>query len=886
MENKFQKLFMLKKIVLGLVIFLVLFIGGLIAIPFLFKDEINQAIKDEINNNLNAKVNYSDYDLSLLRSFPNFSFQLNNFSIVGIDDFKGDTLAFISDFRFTIDLMSVYKKEKYKIKQILIDKAQINALINKEGKANWDIAKAEEEKKDTPKKSDSNFSLEINKYGITNTNILYEDLKGKSSAYLKNLNFEGSGDVSENIYDFKTKTSIDELSYASGAIAYLSKAKIKADNTVIIDQKNNIYRFKENEIGLNDLHLGYDGFVKINDKDYSIDLKFKSKETAFKNILSLIPSLYKKDFDKIKTSGSLALDGSVKGLYSEKTIPSFNINLNVKDAMFQYPDLPTAVKNIQINANITKDQGTLDRMLIDIKKLHADIGTDPIDAVIKVSTPISNPNVDLSLKGKLDLANVNKFYPLEGVKKLTGLMVADLNFKGKKSDVDAKRFNNIAASGNLLVTNLIYDSKETPMPLNVSDIKMNFTPSNIVLSNLKAKIGKSDYQATGSLENYLAYAFNQGALKGNLTLNSVYFDADEWLKKDETAKASETPAKQSEKYFQVPNNIDFNAKASFGTINYDKLKLTNAKGNVQIKDETIYLNDIFANTLGGDAKISATYSTAKSSIPKVNFSYDINNFDFKQTYEFVGMAAKIAPIMKFVNGNFSSDLKGSGSLNQDMSIDYNSLSGDGKVQINTAQIVGLPVLQKIAEATKIKALQNLTINNAWTQLQFKDGKVNVDPTDIKFGNGYNVNLLGSNSFNEEIDYKVRFDVPSKELGGVTNQLTSMIPQIPGVPFKMPETLNVFLRIGGTMTKPTVKIEKVGGAGSSVKDMVNNTVNDLKDKAEEEAKKQAEILKQKAQQEADKIRKEAEDRAKQEADKIKKDLENKAKDAVKGIKLPW
>jgi hypothetical protein len=103
---------------------------------------------------------------------------------------------------------------------------------------------------------------------------------------------------------------------------------------------------------------------------------------------------------------------------------------------------------------------------------------------------------------------------------------------------------------------------------------------------------------------------------------------------------------------------------------------------------------------------------------------------------------------------------------------------------------------------------------------------------------------------------------------------------------MPETLNVFLRIGGTMTKPTVKIDKVGGAGSSVKDMVINTVNDLKDKAEEEAKKQSEILKQKAQQEADKIRNEAEDRTKQEADKIKKDLENKAKDAVKGIKLPW
>jgi hypothetical protein len=74
---------MLKKIIIGLAVFFILAIGTIIAIPFLFKDEINAAIKEEINNSLNAKVDYGKYDLSLLRSFPNFSFQLSEFSIVG-----------------------------------------------------------------------------------------------------------------------------------------------------------------------------------------------------------------------------------------------------------------------------------------------------------------------------------------------------------------------------------------------------------------------------------------------------------------------------------------------------------------------------------------------------------------------------------------------------------------------------------------------------------------------------------------------------------------------------------------------------------------------------------------------------------------------------------
>lgn len=862
----------------------VLLIGAIVAVPFLFKDEINAALKEEINKNLNAKVDYGSFDLSLLRSFPNFSFSIDDVSVAGIGEFKGDTLAYIKNFRFTLDIMTVINKEKYKILQVILTEPKIHALVTKDGKANWDIAKPSTDKTTTTSES-SNFAFQINKYAIEKGDIVYEDLKGKIYASVQDLDFSGSGDVTTDVYDFITKTEIASLTYRSGAVAYLSAAKIKADNTVKIDQKNSKYTFANNEINVNDLGLLFDGFVKLNKDNYDLDVKFKSKATTFKSILSLIPAIYSKDFADIKTSGNLKLDGFVKGLYSEFAYPGFGLNLNVSNAMFQYPSLPTAVNNINIDAKITKEQGPLDKTLVNIQKLHADIGTDPIDARIFVSTPISDPNIDMNLKGRLNLANVPKLYPMKDLKTLTGLLVADLTFKGRKSDLDKKNYNAVKAAGNLSVTNMVYDSKETPMPLNVSDIKMTFNPQNITLNNLSAKIGKSDYQANGSLENYMAYAFNKGALQGKLNLNSNNLDLNEWLKPGES-NTTTAPKTESEKYFQVPANIDFDANAKFGKVLYDKLTLSNVRGNVQVKNEQISMNNLYADLLGGNATIGATYNTANSSIPKVNFNYDIKNFDFQETYKFVGMAEKLAPVMKYVQGNFSSNLKGAGSLKEDMSVDYNTLVGDGKVQIGTAKVVGLPILTKIAEVTKIPALQNMAINNAWTAIQFKDGKVNVDPTDLKFGNGYNINLKGANGFEQSIDYDVRFDVPSKELGGATSYLTNMIPKVPGLEFKLPETLNLFLKVGGTMTKPTVKLNKVGGAGGSVKDMVKDKVDDLAKQAEQKAKEEAEKLKQQAQQEADKIKKQAEDRAKAEAEKLKNNAADQIKNATKGIKLPW
>jgi hypothetical protein len=70
-------------------------------------------------------------------------------------------------------------------------------------------------------------------------------------------------------------------------------------------------------------------------------IKFITPSNEFKDILSLIPGIYKKDFDKIKTSGQAAFNGFVKGSYSPQQMPAYDVNLAVTNGFFQYPDLPS-----------------------------------------------------------------------------------------------------------------------------------------------------------------------------------------------------------------------------------------------------------------------------------------------------------------------------------------------------------------------------------------------------------------------------------------------------------------------------------------------------------------------------------------------------------------
>jgi hypothetical protein len=871
---------MLKKISIGIVLFLVLFIGALVAIPFIFKGKINTILKEEVNKKLNAKVDYGDFSFSLLRSFPNLHFNLEDFVVVGKNEFKGDTLTHIPNLYLTVDVKSVINGGPYKFLYLKLVEPSVNAKVSYLGKANWDILRP------SPKSSSagsSDFSLDFKKIIIEKANIIYDDKQGSIYAKLDDLNFEGKGDLTRDIYDLITKTTIASTTVKSGGTTYLSKTKIDAAVDLVVDNKASKYTFKENSVKLNDLALKFDGFVKTKKDATDLDVKFAAQQTTFKSLLSLVPTIYKTDFDKLKSSGSLAFGGFVRGTYSDKTLPAFDLNLKVNNGMFQYPDLPVAVKNVFINAYIAKPQGSLNLMVIDVQKLHLEAGTDPIDAVINVRNPITDPNVNAKINGKMNLANVPKFYPLEGVKTIAGLLQLNMEFRGKQSDMVMKNYSKIYTAGTASVNNLIYDSKETPRALKVSDLRLTFKPENVVLENLVAQIGRTDIRATGTLANFIAYTFGKGSLNGTLDLQSNVFDANEWLAKDPQANVVPDTAKSQ--FFKVPDHIGFTANSSFGKVYYEDLMLSNVKGQVVVRDETIYLNDLFANLLGGAATISAVYDTKLKDHPDVSFSYDIKNFDIQQTVKQVGFSEKLAPVMRFIQGEFSSNLKGSGKLNPDMTVDYNSLLGDGKVEIPSARIVNLPILNEINKVAKIPALQNLEIKNGWTVLKFKDGKVAVDPTTIKFGNGYDINFKGKNGFDQSIDYDMQLNVPSKELGPATSLAQGMLAKVPGINASMPEMVGFVFKVTGSATKPQVKLYKVLAGGSSVKDVAKSAVDDVKNQATnkvDEVKQQAQNAfdqqKKAAEDAARKAKEDAERKAKEAADKIKND----AKNTVKGV----
>ena len=508
----------------GIVFLSILLIAFLI--PVLFKGKIVKLVKTEINKNIDVKVDFKDVSISLFRHFPKLSIGLDDISVAGVHAFEKDTLLSAKRIDASVNLWSAISGNEINIYGIYLQSPRIHALVNNEGKANWEVSKASSP--DSGSKQSSSFKIKLNKYAINDGYIFYEDETSNMRAEISGLNHEGSGDITSDEFTLATKTKALSASFNYEGIPYLINANTGINADIIIDNGKSKYSFNHADIAVNNLKLTADGFVQIdNDSTYSMDLKFGALSSEFKNFLSLIPTIYKNDFDKLKTSGTASFNGFVKGVYGPVQLPAFSVDLNIKDGFFQYPDLPQPIKNIGIAMKISNPDGVLDHTIVDINKGHLEMNSDPLDFRLLFKNAETTKYIDAVVKGNLNLSNLAQFIKLEEGTKLSGMVSADAFAKGSLSAIE-KQNGAFTAGGFFVINNLFYSSKNFPQPIQNGNFKIQLEnnggiadATTVNISQGHLELGKDPFDISLILSHPVSTVNFSGTVKGNFKLDNI-----------------------------------------------------------------------------------------------------------------------------------------------------------------------------------------------------------------------------------------------------------------------------------------------------------------------------------------------------------------------------
>lgn len=805
--------------------------------PVLFKGKIMKTIKNSVNKNITATLDFEDVSLSLLRNFPRASVAISDLSIINTAPFEGDTLFYAEKIRLKMGLGQLFRKEgePMNIKAFSVANAQVNILVNKEGAANYDIAKKDpaavaEEKVEEAAGEPMIFSVED--YKITNSHVVYYDAGSNMKLGVYELNHSGSGDLSASTSELNTKTHA-LVSFIMGDTEYLTKNVIDLDALIQLDLENSKYSFLENKALVNQLPLVFDGFVKINEGNQEVDITFKTPSSDFKNFLGVIPAAYAKNIEDVETSGNFMVEGFFKGIVDDKHIPKFSINMASENASFKYPNLPKAVSNITIATEVGNTTGLTDDTFINIDKLAFKIDQDVFNASAKIRNIIKNPYISATINGKLNLGNLSQAYPVDLQSELSGILDANVSTAFDMNSITKKRYANTRNKGSFTLSDFRFSSDEMANPFEIEKANMTFNTQTVSLNEFSAKTGQSDFTAKGTISNLLGFMFNKETLQGKFDLNSNTFAVTDFMmtttEEDESAETPSEPENTGESQkVTIPPFLDCTINAAAGRVLYDNLTLKNVKGSLEIKDQKASITSLTSELFDGRLGLTGEVST-KEDTPTFAMNLKVDAFDIATSFKELQLFQFLTPLANAVKGKLNSDISLSGNLKQDLTPQLTSLSGDVLGELLNAAFVkeNSPLLQSFDQQLNFINVKDIDLKNLKTALTFDNGKVSLKPINLKYKD-IDMAITGTHGLDKSLAYTATLDVPAKYLGKDASGLLAQLSDKEAAATTVPVNVD----IAGNFTSPSVKTDLKSAVSNLTQQLANRQKEKLVDKGKD------------------------------------------------------
>lgn len=829
----------MKKFVKILATVVVAILAIALIVPMALRGKIADIVKKEANEMLVAKLDFEKLDISLLRHFPNASVDLKGLTLVGVDRFEGDTIVAAHRISVVVNLMSLFGDSGFEVTKVILADPALHARKLADGAVNWDVmkpaAEEEPEAESAEPEEPSSFRLSVRDFRISGAVIRYEDDSTKMRFSTDPLTLRLRGDLSAAQTNFDLRLKTERTNFVSGGIPLLSNAEAELVAVIDADLENRRFTFSDNTLRLNAIQVGLDGWVEMRDDVVAMDVKAGCDEVQFKDVLSLVPAFYTREFKNLTAGGELALSLWARGEMKGSDLPAFELKSEVRNGSFQYSSLPKAVTDINLAARIANPGGVMDRTEVELSKFGLKMAGNTVSATFYATNLASDPTFRATAEGHVDLGAVKEVYPLEKGMDLAGRITADLNLSGRMSDIEKSRYEKLGAKGTFVLEELDLTLGNLP-PVHIRRAAATITPAAMTLGEFGLTVGKSDLSANGQLSGYLGYLLREETLSGRLYVKSELLDLNEIMDSlpegdAEASESGEEAPADAATALEIPKNLNLSLNTELHKVLFGKMTFSDLTGEMRMADGTLSLNGLSLGAFGGKVSASGSYSTAADPAhPSLKLDASFANASFQQTFEQLEMVQQLVPIFAKTGGDYSLSLNLATALDAQMSPDLKTLSASGEIRSENINIQNIAAFDALADALGNDKLRKIEARDVSIRFAIKEGRITTEPFDLKIGD-IGVNLSGSTGLDQTIDYQAKVAIPG-----------SGVLQTVGV------------NIGGTFTSPKVTL----GVKEAVEEAVTNVVNEQIQKLtgseslSEEIARQAENLRAEARNAGQKL----------------------------------
>ena len=199
---------------------------------------------------------------------------------------------------------------------------------------------------------------------------------------------------------------------------------------------------------------------------------------------------------------------------------------------------------------------------------------------------------------------------------------------------------------------------------------------------------------------------------------------------------------------------------------------------------------------------------------------------FQETFRQLEMVQKLVPLFEKTGGNYSLKMDLKTKIDEQMSPVLNSVDAHGQISSASIRLQNIKALDALAKALNSDKLKVIEAENVLIDFAIQQGRITTEPFDLKMGKT-KMTLSGSTGLDQTIDYQAKVTLPEGAAGGVLS--------------------TVGVGIGGTFSKPEIKLGLKEAAQEAVKNVLDEQVQKLtgSESLSAEIEKQAERLRAEA-----------------------------------------
>jgi len=825
----------LKATLITLAALLGLLLVGIALVPLLFRDQIIERLRSELNERLDATVTFSDVDVTFLSTFPTLTAEVVDLAITGKGDFAETKLLAVNSIATGIDVVALVMDRSIEISSVDVSEPEVHVLVREDGKANYDIL-AEQPAGQEPSKA---LNFEIKRYTISRGSITY-DAPGAHISIV-GLEHDGRAKISGSSQELSSETTVDALTANVGGITYLKKAKASLGLDATLETEKEHVTVRAIRAAINQLDLEGSGEVGWAGEGTELDLQLASKKGLPINaLISAIPNAYAADFAGLKASGEFSLEAKVRGQLGpgDDDIPSFSVTAEVRDGAFKYPDLPLGITDLNLDAKVTHPGGNLDKMRIDVSKYGIAAGKSRAKGRLAISRPLSRPDIDLELDGQFDLAEIAKAYPIPEVEALEGRIAANIDLRAKGEKIEK-------LNGNVTITDLLYRPADAPA-VRIRTAQIELSPESTKIKELQAQVAESDLSVSGLVSPLTTLLMEDQKVTASAWIKSNQLRVEDFISGEEPAAGGQTSA------LLLPDNVDAKIDFDVRKLSYGDLLLSDFKGTGYIRNRKLILDGVRADALGGSMRLDGDVTTPVDGPATFDINYKVEKARFADAFEALPSMQAYAPIARFLEGRFSTELNARGTLDENLSPKLDSVDASGLVAAVQSKLSSdfkpLAALNDVVPAI----LKPLDVESFRTRFKIEDGTVKVTPFTVQT-RGLSMEVSGSHALDQQMKYQVKSDVPLDKLSSKLGKEVKAL----GVDLSKAKSVGVRATLTGSIQEPRVSVDlDTKALRGAVVDAVSAELETQKARALQEVDAQAKRLVDEAEKRAAQVRAEA------------------------------